>query len=649
MYRFRNVLIGWCGLCLLLTAIGSSWGQQEPPARGDEAELIAVLQSDAPLFNKAKACQQLAVIGTEAAVPALAALLSDEQLSHYARFGLEPIPSSAVDDALRGSLTKLQGGLLVGVINSMGARRDSGAVPAISALLGSEDAEVAGVLFRSLGRIASPESIAILKETMSGTLPLNVAVADACLTAADVLALAGDAAGAIEIMDGVRQADLPKYLRVGALAGAIRLRGDDGVGLLLEQLKSDDDSFFAVGLSLAHVIVDPQVTEALIAEYQEADSTRRRSSIIAVLGERGDAAALPIVLQAAESTEADVRVPALRVLGVLGDKSVVPLLLENAVTGEGAPAEVALESLVRLRAENVDGALTDLLVQSSGRQQLVLIELMGRREIASAVPTLLALAAENQDAVRLAAINALGLTVRQDDLGALLRQLIEAPSADVAQAAKGALEKACQRMPDRDAAAQLLIDQLSDASTQLQVELFDLLRVLGGDRALQWVAQAARSSDESAQDVATRVLGEWLSADAAPVLLDLAKTGNAKFKVRTLRGYIRIARQLDVPMAERIAMCATALKTAERNEERNLAVETLGRYPTLEALDVVEPCLDQPNLKQAAAKSAVAIGIKLVDAHPARIARVMKKVLAVTDDAEVTAQARQVLSQAEPR
>ena len=47
-----------------------------------EAELLAVLRSDATLQEKSAACQQLARIATKEAVPTLAALLTDEQLSH---------------------------------------------------------------------------------------------------------------------------------------------------------------------------------------------------------------------------------------------------------------------------------------------------------------------------------------------------------------------------------------------------------------------------------------------------------------------------------------------------------------------------------------------------------------------------------------
>ena len=83
--------------------------QQPLPASGDEAQLLEVLTSDAELFDKAKACQRLAVIGTSKSVPVLADLLGDEQLAHYARFGLESNPGAEVDQAFRDALGKLKG------------------------------------------------------------------------------------------------------------------------------------------------------------------------------------------------------------------------------------------------------------------------------------------------------------------------------------------------------------------------------------------------------------------------------------------------------------------------------------------------------------------------------------------------------------
>ena len=87
------------------------------------AQLIELLQKpDASAFEKAKACQRLAVVGSKAAIPALVALLPDPNLNLYARFGLEGIPDPAVDEALRTAALTLQGRQLVGVLDSIGQR-----------------------------------------------------------------------------------------------------------------------------------------------------------------------------------------------------------------------------------------------------------------------------------------------------------------------------------------------------------------------------------------------------------------------------------------------------------------------------------------------------------------------------------------------
>ncbi|MBM3892757.1 MAG: hypothetical protein FJ388_26870, partial [Verrucomicrobia bacterium] len=87
--------------------VASSHGQ--PQFRKDmAAKLAAVLQTGAPHGAKDFACRQLAVIGTSESVAALAPLLTDEKLSHMARFALERIPGPAADESLREALGKVK-------------------------------------------------------------------------------------------------------------------------------------------------------------------------------------------------------------------------------------------------------------------------------------------------------------------------------------------------------------------------------------------------------------------------------------------------------------------------------------------------------------------------------------------------------------
>jgi HEAT repeat protein len=205
-------------------------------------------------------------------------------------------------------------------------------------------------------------------------------------------------------------------------------------------------------------------------------------------------------------------------------------------------------------------------------------------------------------------------------------------------------------MPDRNASAATLIDRMAAAPTSAKSDLLDLLGVVGGAKALEGVSAAASDANEDVQNAATRVLGGWMSADAAPVLLELAKTGNDKFRVRCLRGYIRIARQLDVPRNERIAMCREALAVAQRDDEKKLALEVLERYPSGQSLTVAVDLLQSETLKEAAARAAVAIaGERAVAARPALVAKAMEEVLEATADSELSANAKALLRRAKAK
>jgi HEAT repeat protein len=120
-------------------------------------KLVAILEDpNASVYARAKACQRLAVVGVGSAVPALAPLLGDPHLAHYARTALEPIPDPAADDALREALPKLKGNLLIGVINSIGHRRDAKAIRTLEKLRHDSDIEVAQAADAALGKVRPP-------------------------------------------------------------------------------------------------------------------------------------------------------------------------------------------------------------------------------------------------------------------------------------------------------------------------------------------------------------------------------------------------------------------------------------------------------------------------------------------------------------
>jgi HEAT repeat protein len=172
-----------------------------------EAAALAVLASDAGLHEKARACQELAVYGGPAAVPALAALLNQEHLADYARSGLEGIRDPAAGAALRKALPGLEGRLLAGVVNSLGVRREIAAVPDLQRLALDPKRGVAAEALASLGMIGNVEAAKTLQKVLAdGPADLRMPAAHASLVAAERLAKEGNTAAARSLLDRVARA-----------------------------------------------------------------------------------------------------------------------------------------------------------------------------------------------------------------------------------------------------------------------------------------------------------------------------------------------------------------------------------------------------------------------------------------------------------
>lgn len=121
------------------------------------ADLVKILNDpSAGEFAKAKACQRLAVVGNESSVPALAKLLGDARLAHYARTALDQISGEVANQALREALSDLDGKLLIGAIHSIGTRRDAGALDSLAKLRQSDDTDVAAAATWAISRIRRP-------------------------------------------------------------------------------------------------------------------------------------------------------------------------------------------------------------------------------------------------------------------------------------------------------------------------------------------------------------------------------------------------------------------------------------------------------------------------------------------------------------
>jgi HEAT repeat protein len=572
--------------------------------------LIRVLQTNAPPAEKALACKQLAIYGTKDAVPALAPLLSDPHLASWARIALEAIPDPAADAALRSAMGKLQGKLLIGVINSIAVRRDPKAISGLVKKLNAPDADVASAAAVALGRIGGPKAAKALSQSLAAApVALQPAIAEGCILCAERLLAQGNPADAVKLYDTVRVTNVPRQQMLEATRGAILARQSAGLPLLLEQLRSPDKARFGIGLRTARELPGRDVTEALAAELPRT-SPDRQCFLLLALADRSDDVVLPAVMAAAGSGPQRLRLTAVGILDRLGNPASVSVLLEAAADADAELAQAALAALARLPGSGVDAGLLARLPSSTGKARQVLILLAGQRHIDRALPVIVPSAGDPDAGIRAAAVQAIGILGDDQQVAGLARLLQSAQSPKDRADIEMALLAISGRSGARAVPSLLPLTQSGDSA--LRIIALHVLSSAGGPDALAAVKAAVTDKDPTVQDEAVRTLSTWPNnwpedSGVAEPLLTLAKSGSkTSYQVLALRGYLQyIQGDKRLKDDEKVDKVTEVLPLLKRPEEKRLAIAAIGTIPSPGALELLVTFATEPAIAEDACSALV--------------------------------------------
>jgi HEAT repeat protein len=417
-------------------------------AAGVELRLLDVLQSDTSTEARQFVCRQLRVVGSDTCVPTLGRLLGDPQLAHFVRAVLESMPLFSAGAALRQALQTQRGELLVGVINSLGERREPASVPALVPLLSSRDAAVVQAAVVALGKIggdAALDALRAVAKQYEPTLAENVLltvefsedtkrrlditiVFDALLKCVDGLLKEGRTDRAPDILARVYEAaPVPRPQQVAAFTALTRAAPDRAAPLILKLLRGRDQAWQAVAADSLRQLAMPSV--APILALLDTLSYSAQGLVIGAMADRADPALLFPLLKASVSFDPGVRLAALRALGAQeGNREIVQLLL-GAAAGETDDSPVARASLGRLRGPEVEAALVAQLDQNNVAVRAEAARCLGLRGARSATPRLLKALADANAPIRFAALEGLGLLGGKEELPPLLTHLAGAAAA----------------------------------------------------------------------------------------------------------------------------------------------------------------------------------------------------------------------------
>ena len=609
-----------------------------------EAKLIKAIESPKATFAcKQFICRMLRRIGTAASVPAVAKLLTDEKLSHMARFALQGMEAEEAGAALRGALGEAKGKLKVGVIGSIGARGDAKAVGELAKLVADKDEGVAGAAMAALGRIGTPEAAKALGDVKVPD-KLKGVRDDSYLLCTDKLLAGGKAADAAAIYRKMYVPGSATVIRIAALRGIARSDQARAVPTVVAAMKDKDVNLQKAAGKFLASIKGPEATKAMAGQLPGL-SPGTQVVMLAALAERGDKLALPAVLKSVQSTDAAVRVAAIQAVGKLGGEAEVAPLLEVAVKG-GNEGNAATGALTHLRGDKVNQAIIDLMQKADAAKARLLISVLGARRAAQAVPGLILAVEKNPDkGVKAEAAKALSRLAAEKDMPALLKLLVKAdPSLhdDLGRAVTAAARG--QKDPDKRVAP--VVAAMSGAGADAKVALLGVLARLGGPKALSEVCKAVKDSDAKVVDGAVKALAGWQDPAAGPELLKVAREGKTKVhQVLAMQGYIRLAGDLAKARKtkEAMQMFNSAASVAKRPEEKKLILGGLRGIRTIEALNLAVSFVTDAAVAREAGSTAVELAKHLARGKPKEVSVAMEKVVASCKDKRIVDQAKRYI------
>jgi len=615
-----------------------------------ETRLAAVLKTNFPRDAKDFVCRKLTVIGSAESVPTLACLLGNKDLSHMARYALERLPAPEAAKALRDALPQLCGALKVGVIGSLGVRRDAASVPALVALLGDADKAVARAAAYALGDIGTLEAAKALAQHLDNAPDcVKPAVVDASLACAERLLAGGKKTDAMLIYKSLNSESQPKQVRLAAVVGLSRLAAagqssEELVQMIVGLVRHKDQDMRAVGFQQVRESAKGTAATNQFAALLPTLSPGVQAGLLTALATRGDLAARPAVLEMLKSQEAEVRTAAIEALGALGNAADVPGLVQLAKSATDPEKAAARASLIQLSGPTINAAIVAELKNAADSDiRVKLLEVLVARNAKDSIAGILP-AAEDADAkVRTAAMTTLSQLAAPEQVADMLKGVLKAAAGPEREAAEKAVMIVCDRNKDAAKRAEPLlaaVERLSDAD---KTTLLPTLGRVGGPGALKLVETAIADQKADRHEAGIRALCNWPDASAAPKLQELAQSGEASQRTAALRALIRVAALPDKRSdADRLNLLKKTMTMATRDEERKLVVTRARAVRTIESLRFAVPYLDQPALAQEACGTVVELAHhrELREPNKAEFEKALDVVIRIGKDAGVVDHAK---------
>jgi len=580
------------------------------------------LSSDVPRAVKKFLIQQLRFVADAKDVAALGELLLDPELCEPAAQAILSSSTSNRAVVFHEALAKAKGGPRVVIVTALGQLRDGKSVPTLMRGAVSEDSAVRQAALHALSNIGDPvaaQPIARAMKAASGSDRSEMT--HAYLRFIQRLGEEGHKEQAVRLCRlMVKEHSGDVHIQCACLTRLAKLLGGDAVEDIMTAMSSDEPRLRDTARRLAVVLPADCMAPASIAKMLKGAPPRKHAEILRALAERGAPSGFAAAREGLKNADRSVRLAAIVASARLGRAAAVPGLvdvLSNPSAGRDERDLARLE-LSRIPGQDATRLIVEATKTAKPAARAELLWVLSARNAAAQVGLVFSAARGRDEAVRVAAIRALGLLIDAQGLPQLIDLLVKAATSKERKVAEQALLTACRRIGDTGSYLGPLRVRLSDATpVAARCALLRVLARLEIHEALAILTTAAGDKDPGVQDTAIRLLAGWQNAAAIDTLGKITRSApHMKHRILALRGYIRLAGQRAANSEkEGVELLRNALELASRVEEKKLAMGQLSAIARPEALKLVAGHLATTGLKDEARSACAKIVASLSKAE----------------------------------
>ncbi len=552
---------------------------------------------------------QVQLAGGRESVRPLERYLRDERLAGPASAALLTIGGPEATGALVKALNAAPPAARLTLVQALGEARSRDAVKKLLPLAESGDESLRRAARFALANIGDPAAGSVLsKSRVAGSFRERQEAPSLYLLYARRLVESGRTNEGVEAARAVLESYTgPEESQHAseALALVLTALGPRALPELLSAAASPDRGLRGSALTLAERIPGKEATVAWVEKAASAPP-EVRADVVAMLGQRGDAAALPLVKESLHGPDETVRLAAIPAAARLGGEAVLPDLLPLLGTASPKEAAVLKTALLGYPARLVVPEAVRLIDSVPLPARVVLVEVLGEKGARGEVDRMFRLAEDKDPAIRGAALSALGKLATDADLPRLVPMLELATDSNDVVRLQEAVAAAARGNPDEERRGDALVDLVRAASPTGKVAIVKILPRVGGKKALQAAVEQAGSPDLAVQSAAIEALSRWPDPGAADELMKIASSTQNRDHFRSaVQGSVRIVGRSEAPAGKKLASYQKLLELPVEDGDRRTVLAGIGNVREPESLHLLARYLDDPALRDAAASAVL--------------------------------------------